>query len=161
MATVIVALGSNKGDRKEEIAQARSFLSKLSCNKPTHAPVYETEPIGPSDTYYFNTVTQITTNHSPHELVDKLKAYEKARGRSEDDPRWSARCIDLDIISYDDRIIKENGLVIPHKEYCKRLFVLKPLQDIKPRWKDPENHKSIDVLMAEAPNMEIYPLNGS
>jgi len=158
MATVIIALGSNKGDRSEEIAQARSFLSNLSDSKPRHAPIYETEPIGPSDTYYYNTVTEITTSDSPHVLVEKLKAYEQKRGRSKDDPRWSARCIDLDIIAYDDRIINENGLRIPHKEYYKRLFVLKPLQDIRPGWRDPENHTTIKELISKVPEMEITPL---
>lgn len=155
MATVIIALGSNLGDRRQEILSARRFLEQLASGPIIHAPIYETEPIGPSDTYYYNSVTQLEVDIEPEKLVACLKKYERKRGRSEDAPRWSAREIDLDIIAYDDQVIKKEHLVIPHTNYRERLFVLVPLKDIRPNWIDPETSASIDDLLEKAPAMEI------
>jgi len=154
MATVIIALGSNLGDRRKEILLARNFLEQLNKGHIIHAPVYETEPIGPSETYYYNSVTQLEVKETPEELVVKLKEYERRRGRKKNAPRWSAREIDLDIIAYDELILESKNLVIPHKNYRNRLFVLEPLKDIRPGWIDPETSQSIDDLLAKAPAME-------
>lgn len=154
MATVVIALGSNLGDRRKEILLARNFLEQLNNGHIIHAPVYETEPIGPSDTYYYNSVTQLEVKESPEKLVAKLKQYEQRRGRKKNAPRWSAREIDLDIIAYDTLTIERENLVIPHKNYRNRLFVLEPLKDIRPRWIDPETSQTIDDLLDNAPAME-------
>ena len=154
MATVIIALGSNLGDREQEIILARRFLEHLALGDVVHAPIYETEPIGPSDTYYYNSVSQLEVDFAPQQLVTRLKEYERKRGRKESAPRWSAREIDLDIIAYDDRVIKSERLVIPHTNYRNRLFVLEPLKDVRPEWIDPETSDSIDELLAKAPAME-------
>jgi len=163
MATVVIALGSNLGDRQKEIMLARHFLEHLNKGQIIHAPVYETEPIGPSDTFYYNSVTQLNVSETPEELVIKLKEYERKRGREKNAPRWSARKIDLDIIAYDNMIIESEKLVIPHKNYRNRLFVLEPLRDIRPNWIDPETSETIADLLAKAPAMEtgqLTKLNG-
>lgn len=155
MDTVLIAVGSNAGDRHGHLRKAGQFLEKLSTATLRASPIYLTEPVGPSKRYFLNAVVEMTTRLDPHMLLEELKSFEERQGRSPDRPRWSARTIDLDIISFGGLLIQNENLIIPHPEYTDRLFVLKPLSDIRPHWRDPATGESITVMLKKASGLKL------
>lgn len=155
MAQVVIALGSNLEDPHTQLKKAKQFLESISDEEVTSSPIYSSEPVGPSEQDFLNAAIVIKTRVSPEKLFEKLKAQEKNQGRPSRYPKWTARTIDLDIIAYDDLVLHTDSLIIPHNEYTKRLFVLLPLKDVLPDWKDPENAQLIDELIDEAPMIRI------
>lgn len=156
MATVIAGVGSNIGDRLQHLSQAKKFLAELSEAGIRASSIYLSEPVGPSVRNFFNAVVQLQTGLDPKPFIRQLKNYEQEHGRSPGQPRWTARTIDLDIIAYDNLVIQEDNLIIPHPEYRKRLFVLLPLRELEPDWSDPETGQSINELVEQAPSLIIH-----
>lgn len=159
MATAIVGVGSNIGDRRAHLSKAKSFLSELSTAGIRASSIYISEPVGPSERNFFNSIVQLQTELPPKQFIKKLKEYEAEHGRPKNHPRWEARTIDLDIIAYDDLVIHEDTLIIPHPEYRQRLFVLLPLRELRAEWVDPETNRPVDELIAEAPPLIIHKTN--
>ncbi len=159
MDPVIIAVGSNVGSRHKHIKKAGKFLSTLSKKPVRASSIYLTEPVGPATRYFLNAVVEIQSALSPKELISKLKGYEKDHGRPANQPRWSARTIDLDIIAFGHLVIQEDNLIIPHPEYNKRLFVLKPLKDIHPVWSDPKSKIGIGKMLEAASKIQIRKTN--
>ncbi|MBN2732720.1 MAG: 2-amino-4-hydroxy-6-hydroxymethyldihydropteridine diphosphokinase [Balneolaceae bacterium] len=155
MDSVVIAIGSNVGNRHQHLRDAHQFLNKISEKEILVSPIYLTEPVGPSRRYFLNAVITISTSLTPQTLLPKLKQFEQDHGRQPDLPRWSARTIDLDIISFGDLVIQNDSLIIPHPEYEKRLFVLEPLRDIHPNWNDPKTGTNIDTLIDNAPGLQM------
>jgi 2-amino-4-hydroxy-6-hydroxymethyldihydropteridine diphosphokinase len=155
MAKVIVALGSNLKDRLGYLRQAADFLEELSDEATLRSSIYESEPVGPSEFDFLNAVIEIHTELSPQDLLQEFKDFEHNHDRPTRYPKWTPRTIDLDIISYDDVNINQDKLQIPHPEYHKRRFVLEPLQEIRPDWKDPIKGTEINSLIKQAPSMNL------
>ncbi|MCX5713733.1 MAG: 2-amino-4-hydroxy-6-hydroxymethyldihydropteridine diphosphokinase [Candidatus Omnitrophica bacterium] len=132
MTACYLSIGSNLGDRRKYIKTA---IKKIKSLKDTRflkvSRIIETEPVGgPSGQGRFlNACLKIDTKLSPLALLNKLKIIEKQLGRK-DTVRWGARTMDLDILFYGNRIIKQKKLTIPHKRIFKRDFVLRPLSEI-------------------------------
>lgn len=160
METSVIALGSNMGDRHAHLRRARRFCEQL---QPSGAPsaissrIYESEAIGPADAPFLNAAVRIQTAFSPFALLRRLKSFEVSEGRNLNALRWSNRPIDLDIITYNSRILHAPMLHIPHISYTKRRFVLLPLLDVLPDWCDPETCASMPQLLANAPAMQLHP----
>lgn len=134
MTRAYIGLGSNLDLPREQVRRAIAELGRLPRTALLRcSPLYASTPVGPRDQPdYVNAVALLETQLAPLELLDELQAIESAHGRRRDGPRWGARPLDLDILLYGDRIIREQRLVVPHPELTHRAFVLKPLCDIAP-----------------------------
>ncbi len=160
MAEVIIAAGSNLGNKLHYLQQAGKFLDKISHSAVKKSSIWESEPVGVEAKFPFlNTVALIRTNDQPGMLLNKLKKFECEMGRETNPERWHPRVLDLDIIAYDGLVIHKDNLIIPHPEYHQRLFVLLPMQEILPDWTDPENKTRIDKMIEQAPEITMKKLN--
>lgn len=149
-ATAYIGLGSNVGDREEYIEQAIFLLEKNpDIQVVRRSSNYETEAEGPGEQPPFiNAVVEVKTNLSPHELLDVCQEIETALGRDRE-VEWGPRTIDLDILLYEDQIISDDRLQIPHPLMHERLFVLKPFREIAPQVIHPVLEKTIETLFEE------------
>jgi GTP cyclohydrolase-4 len=137
LATAYLGLGSNLGDREENLMQALGLLSQ-SVSLEELSSVYETEPAGYKEQALFlNAVCRVATDLSPRELLHLAKTIESEMGRIPSF-RNSPRPIDIDILLYDDTIVKTENLTIPHPGLAERAFVLVPLAEIAPELIHPE-----------------------
>lgn len=156
MDPVIIAVGSNLGDRLSYIQKAGVFLEKLSEGSIKKSSIWESEPVGGAKYQFLNCVAEITTSLSPLELLKEVKDFEQLCGREKNPERWGPRVLDLDVIAFGDLVIQQEGLIIPHAEYKNRSFVLLPLLEIDNEWQDPETETGIHKLVEEAPPMDIH-----
>ena len=152
---IYIALGSNQGDSKKHLLEAKNFLTRLSTNTPEFSKVYTTEPIGPSSTDFLNAVAKIESELTPLELLKKLNDQERQQGRPSRYPKWTSRTLDLDIIDFKGYIDSNNELILPHPALQSRLFVLLPLSDITPNWIHPVSQQPIQTLIERAEKMRI------
>lgn len=159
MAEVIVALGSNLDSPLHQLVQAKQFLESISKQEVIVSSIYQSEPVGPSESDFLNAVALITTELSPTELLEQLKLQEQRQGRPTRYPKWTARTLDLDIIAYNRLVVETDSLIIPHANYTQRLFVLLPLKDVFQNWEDPKTAQHIDKLIALAPEIRISKTN--
>ena len=147
---VIIALGSNMGDREGYLNGAVEKLNAVrGCHVKKVSDFIETPPYGVTDQADFlNGCLEMETLMYPHELLDELHRIEKEAGR-ERIIRWGPRTLDLDIIFYDDMILQDDDLCIPHVEMHKREFVLKPLCGIAPYKRHPVTGKTVKEMLDE------------
>jgi len=156
MAKVIIAAGSNLGNRIDYIQKAGTFLAELSDVTAEKSSVWESDPVGPAEYKFLNSVSIIETELTPPKLLSGLKLFEQKLGREINPRKWGPRVLDLDIIAYNSLVIQMESLIIPHPEYHLRRFVLLPLQELSPGWIDPRTEMPIRVMIDKAPEIEIY-----
>lgn len=156
METVVVALGSNLGNRLAVIRKAGEFLTHLSGDPVKKASIWESEPVGGALYPFYNTAAVISTDAKPVDLLKQLKRFEQDCGREKNPVRWGPRILDLDIISYGNLVMIHDSLIIPHSEYKKRLFVLKPMAEITDNWTDPATGENITDMIRNAPVSELH-----
>lgn len=155
METVVIAVGSNLGDRLDYLKQAGEFLSGLSEGIAKKSSIWESEPVGGAEYTFLNSTVLIETTREPGDLLKLLKKFEQECGREKVPQRWGPRVLDLDIIGFGDLVIDRETLIIPHPEYHRRLFVLCPMKEIIPGWTDPVTLKGLREMIGEAPAIEI------
>ena len=143
---VYIGIGSNLGNRINNIEKAKYFLNQNGVNIIKSSSYYETFSWpDPNKPKFINIVVQSNTKQSAQKLLNIFKKIEKKLGRIKD-LKNSPRTCDIDIISYRNLISSEN-IVIPHKRMSKRNFVLFPLFEIAPFWIHPKTHESIKKLI--------------
>jgi 2-amino-4-hydroxy-6-hydroxymethyldihydropteridine diphosphokinase len=149
MAIVYIGLGSNVGDRHRNCLTAIELLRQNGLLVAKQSSMHETEPWGVTDQPEFvNMTVETETDLAPIKLLEVLKKIEKDMGR-QDTIKWGPRIIDLDILLYDDIIMKTDSLTIPHSLMHERAFVLGPLSEIAGNFIHPVLKKSITDLLKE------------
>jgi 2-amino-4-hydroxy-6-hydroxymethyldihydropteridine diphosphokinase len=151
--TVYIGIGSNLESPAKNCLDAIERLSaRPELTLIARSSLYQSEPFGITDQDWFvNSVVQITTSLSPEELLRVCLSIEKEMGRTRT-KKWGPRIIDLDILFYDDLILKQEGLEIPHPGIAERSFVLAPMNEISPDFVHPKLKKKIETLLEEIPN---------
>jgi len=144
MAFISISLGSNI-NREHNIQLAVGALRFL-YGDITISPVYETAAVGFNGDDFLNLVVSLNTARSLSQVVKDLKAIEDDIGRDRSQPRFSARSIDLDLLTYDDQVIEATPVQLPRDEILKHAFVLKPMSDIMPEQLHPVAHKTYAEL---------------
>ncbi len=145
--TAYLSIGSNMGDKKENLIQA---IRLLEADEETtvirQSAFIQTEPYGYTDQDEFlNGALELQTLRSPEELLELIRQIEQKLKR-ERVIHWGPRTIDLDIILFNDEVIQTEKLTIPHVEMAKRMFVLEPLCEIAPYAVHPVYHKTVTEL---------------
>ena len=150
MTQVLIAVGSNLGDRRKNLDRALSLFGKIPDIRILKtSSVRETEPVGgPPQGKYLNAVWLAETGLAPEKLLDELLAIEKKLGRERREPD-APRTLDLDILFFGDQIIRRPGLVVPHSRLEQRVFVLEPLAELVPEWVHPRLKKTVRAILEE------------
>jgi 2-amino-4-hydroxy-6-hydroxymethyldihydropteridine diphosphokinase len=155
LVPVGIALGSNMGNRSEELNAGIEFLRLLAHDgKVLEGPRIETKPVDcpPGSPPFLNSVAEITVESielPPLNLFGSLEDFEIERGRSPIREVNSPRPLDLDIIYYGDHTFDQMGLFIPHRRAHQRRFVLEPLADLRPNLVLPGQTKTVKELLAD------------
>src|SRR5437867_12036719 len=146
-----VALGSNLGDRLENLRAARRQIIELAdVRSPVFsAGIYETEPVDcePGASKFLNTVIEFDFEGDPLQLLKQLARIEESLGRKRDHPKNVSRRIDIDLLYCGDQQIDNERLQLPHPRMHLRKFVLQPLADVRPDLILPSQKKAVRELL--------------
>ena len=147
MTPVAIALGSNLGDRervlREAVTALRGVIAHLRLSR-----VHETDPVGVGDQPAFLNAAAVGETLLPaRAFLAQLLLIEAAHGRERPHP-GAPRTLDLDLILYGDHVIAEPpALIVPHPRFRERAFVLAPLAEIAPDWRDPVSGHTVGELL--------------
>ena len=148
-----VALGSNLGNRLENLGAARQRIGDLADVQPPilSSAIYETEPIGceAGAAKFLNAVVEFDYDGDPIHLLGQLLHIEESLGRKRDHSKNFSRTIDVDLLYCGDRQIDDGPLRLPHPRMHLRRFVLQPLADIRPDLILPNQTRSVAALLAD------------
>ncbi len=146
-ALVAVALGSNLGNSRAILETAVQILRESpGIILEAQSLWYQTRAVGPPQPDYLNGCLRLRSNHSPDHLLELLLNIETQFGRVRHQ-HWGPRTLDLDLLLYDQRVIKTPRLTLPHPRLHQRAFVLVPLAQILPDWSHPIYHQTISELV--------------
>jgi 2-amino-4-hydroxy-6-hydroxymethyldihydropteridine diphosphokinase len=145
-----LGLGSNVGDRREQLRAAVGALPGLGVRVLASSSVYETEPVGLvlDQRSFYNACLQISTAHAPLELLDACKEVERELGRAPGGVRHGPRPIDVDVLLLGSEAFTSERLTLPHPEVRSRRFVLVPLLELDPGLTLPGGERLADALAA-------------
>ena len=147
---VILSLGSNQGNRLENIEQAIASIHQEVATVVKVSSLYESDSWGFDSDSFYNCAVVVHTNLTPVKLIKKILKLEKKLGRIRtDSPTYQPRIIDIDIIAYGEEVVQSELLEVPHNQLQNRLFVLLPLSEIVPYWMHPITNKSISELVVD------------
>lgn len=146
-SSVAIALGSNLGDSRRILDGAlRALDQSVGVRLEAVSGYYRTAPVGPPQPDYLNACAVLSTTRSPLELLDLLLTIEAHFGRQRRE-RWGPRLLDLDLLLYAEQVVQVPRLQVPHPRMRERAFVLVPLAEIAPHWRDPVTGEAIATLL--------------
>jgi 2-amino-4-hydroxy-6-hydroxymethyldihydropteridine diphosphokinase len=150
MPRAYVGLGGNLGDREETLRRAVALIAAVEgVDLLAVSELRETDPVGVVDQPRFlNGALKAETMLSPEALLDALLGIERELGRTRGTERWGPRTVDLDLLLYDDEIVDEPGLQVPHPHVHERRFVLEPLAELDPDLEIPGRGRVSALLAA-------------
>ncbi len=148
--TAFISVGSNLGNKLLNCQNGIAALERSGASiVKDRSKFYKTEPVDyKNQDWFINGVVKIVTTLDPFQLLSELKAIEDYAGRSNDTRRFGPRILDLDIVIYEDIVIKSSMLIVPHPKMHKRRFVLEPFCDIDPKIIHPVFKKDIQQMLA-------------
>jgi 2-amino-4-hydroxy-6-hydroxymethyldihydropteridine diphosphokinase len=160
----LIGLGSNLsspafGPPAAVVRAALARLDSAGLHVASTSRLYETAPIPASDQpWYVNAVAAVETGLTAREALAACMAIEAEFGRVRGVPN-AARVLDLDVLAWDDQVIAEPDLLVPHPRLAERAFVLFPLADVAPAWRHPISRETVSKMIAKLPsNQQIRPL---
>ncbi len=134
-ATALLLLGANLGDREKTLRRALAAIARLDgCRLEKVSRFYETAPVGPSDKPYLNAAARVKTTRTPLGLLLEAKRLEAAAGRRPG-ARWTARVLDIDVVSHGTTRVRTPWLTVPHPLMKERPFAAAPLADVSAAWR--------------------------
>ncbi len=149
MNGIYLLLGSNLGDRLDNLRIAIRLLQREKIKILNESSIYETEPWGTRDQpWFYNAVLQIETSFKENELLAVCLKVEEEMGRKRSE-KWGARLIDIDILYYKDSVVESDNLTIPHPGIKDRRFTLMPLSEIAGEETHPVFGKSQVILLSK------------
>jgi 2-amino-4-hydroxy-6-hydroxymethyldihydropteridine diphosphokinase len=150
MKIVFLGIGTNLGNRENNLKNAIASIGLSIGPVLMSSSIYETEPWGfQSEEEFLNIVLKLETNLAPVVLLERIHTIESLLGRVRGPEQFSSRVIDIDILLYEDMIIDEDNLKIPHPLLQERRFVLVPLCEIAAELLHPVLKKTIEELLEE------------
>ncbi len=150
MSRAILLLGGNMGNRINLLSEACSLIDEEIGRIIKSSSVYETEPWGfSSDMPFLNQVVIVESELSPNEMLDEIHRIESQLGRERNLSGYESRTIDVDILFYDNLMVNESHLIIPHPKLHNRRFTLLPLAEIAGEYIHPVLNERLDVLAEE------------
>jgi 2-amino-4-hydroxy-6-hydroxymethyldihydropteridine diphosphokinase len=148
MKRVFLGIGSNLDNRENNLEEAVTKINEFIGKVVASSSVYETEPWGfQSEDEFLNMVVKVETELTPSGLLGRILMIESLLGRSRKGKQYMSRLIDIDILLYEDLIIDEISLKVPHPLMHNRKFVLIPLCDIEPELVHPVLNRTIASLL--------------
>lgn len=150
MSITYLALGSNLGDKRENIYKAISLIAEQIGTILDQSALYTSKPWGfQTPNLFINAVIRVETNFTPQELLKASQNIEKEIGRSQksSNGQYADRRIDIDILFYDNIILNSTQLTIPHPHILDRDFVLIPLNELSPSFIHPITNKAIKTYI--------------
>jgi 2-amino-4-hydroxy-6-hydroxymethyldihydropteridine diphosphokinase len=146
---VFLGLGSNLGDREENLASAISRLAAVEgVSVGRRSSLYESRPVGPAQPDFLNAALLIESSLSPSALLAECKRIERELGREPGGIHWGPRPIDIDLLLA-DRIVAEPALQVPHLELHKRAFAMAPLCELDPEAVHPVFGWKLSAMLAD------------
>lgn len=144
-----IGLGSNMGKRERYLVEALAEMEKCGLKVLARSSVLETKAYGKTDQEDFlNQVCLVDTAYSPRALLNTLLDIERRMGRVRKE-HWGPRIIDLDLLFYEEEIVTEKDLIVPHADIENRRFVLAPLAELSPDFVHPVLHRSVKELLQD------------
>ncbi|HVJ03472.1 MAG TPA: 2-amino-4-hydroxy-6-hydroxymethyldihydropteridine diphosphokinase [Sphingomonas sp.] len=158
-----IGLGSNRpgrhGGPRAEVEAALAELGRAPARITAVSPLIATPPLGPSKRRFVNAAAIVETEETPAELLRRLKTIERRFGRRRGQS-WAARVIDLDLLLWSEGVWASPGLIVPHRLFRERRFVLDPLVRAAPLWRDPVSGLSVRQLRARLTRPTPAPRGG-
>jgi 2-amino-4-hydroxy-6-hydroxymethyldihydropteridine diphosphokinase len=155
MKTAYISLGSNVGDREQQIAAALQGLGARGVHIIKQSSIYSTEPVDvETQNWFLNCVVEVETELMPRQLLKALQEIENELGRRRM-VRRGPRVIDLDILLYGSSVIRTQDLEVPHPRLIRRRFMLVPLAEIASTLRHPVENKTIEELLADTQDRSV------
>jgi 2-amino-4-hydroxy-6-hydroxymethyldihydropteridine diphosphokinase len=154
-----VAVGSNLGDRWSRLAAAvRALRAEERIAVLRASRVWDTAPVGPPQPRFLNAALELETELDAPSLLAALRRVEAGAGRVRSGARWAPRTLDLDLLLFEDQVIRTPDLVVPHPGLVSRRFVLAPLAELCPEHTVPGTGRTVAALLGDLPPADATPV---
>ena len=160
MNTAYLILGGNKGNKAQNLSKAIQLISEKAGVVVKKSDIFATAAWGNTNQPdFFNQAICLQTALSPEDLLKQIISIELLLGRVRGNQKWAERTMDIDILFYNDDIIKTKDLTIPHPLLQERNFVLVPMAQLAPKLVHPVFKKNIETLLSECSDkLKVIPV---